>query len=296
MEETKKESIHNESHIPQALPSVIHTRCPSCEKLFEVQSSLINDELAHFQCVSCKNHFYFASELIKDGMVQSFPLDLSSLQGLGDLDFVNRSVEAQVNQELFALNDKAFVQPEPRKMEAPEIEATKICPKCQSVNRVSASDCEVCGVDFKKIEMLQKDGHHFHKISRTLHDQWQYVLSHYDDMTAHQKFLTLCLGKGHLTLGARSYQKVLQVLPADETATLMLKQIAAVTEVPFELVRSNKKSLSFWRTHMFSLVFAVAGLIIMSGFIFPQSRNLVGAGVAILVVAYGVKSLLNETR
>jgi hypothetical protein len=313
------------THIPftPVEPGMVHTQCPSCQKEYVVEAAKLNDDLALFKCVQCTTQFFFAVDQILHGRVASLVLDLPDFQ-LGHLNFVDSNKGAAASQ--MAADHGNATSPHDENNSAvdlgktisgaiivdrggmelgrtsqttlltlsSQVLASRICPKCHASNSAKSENCEVCGVNFSKYEILKRDGGFLRNINKSLYDKWQGVLSHYDDLALHQEFVSLCVSKGQLSLAARCYSRVLDVFPGDEMAQARLKGLDGLAQLPLSSRQhaGADRAIRTWRKHAFAILFGVGGLLIAIGFFMPQSRNLVGAGVALLVVTYGLRMLI----
>lgn len=100
------------------LAPVLNFRCPTCSKLYQVDSRLIKSSSPQFDCVVCSEVFYFHYP----------PADWNKIEALRMEDRNSAS----------------------KKLD-------KVCPKCSAINMNSAQECYSCQVVFQNYELLKKE-------------------------------------------------------------------------------------------------------------------------------------------
>lgn len=155
------------------------------------------------------------------------------------------------------------------------------CPQCSFEYPLSQPDCPHCGVIASKFQQ---------KAPTQLRELWAYVLDHFDDPEAHQKFVRLAakLNLSHFALAC--YRGIAEALPHDEVAQQMLEQLrvaetARVLAAPPELERSQQlPNRRYWL-----LVPLIAALLLIGvGIIDVEKRNLVGIGAMVAFLNIGL--------
>ena len=112
-------------------------RCPTCSKLYEVDSKLIKSSSPHFDCLVCAEVFSFVFP----------PKDWKKIQTFKVLD----PKSSTQNNSLQRLK--------------------KECPKCGILNLTSASECYACQVLFKSFALLKNET--FPNALPSLIEAWQ---------------------------------------------------------------------------------------------------------------------------
>lgn len=100
------------------LPPVIDFRCPTCSKLYEVDSRLIKSSSPHFDCVVCGEVFCFSFPPVDWHHVETHKI--------GNRNSASQKIE-------------------------------KACPKCSALNMNSAQECYSCQVVFQNYELLKRE-------------------------------------------------------------------------------------------------------------------------------------------
>jgi hypothetical protein len=239
----------------------IQFRCPQCKKLFITQKSRLFERETYFQCTGCFCEFYFQSDWIKEGTVATF-----------------RVGEKPANEEEMI---QAQMFP---------------CPKCASLNVRDAKECHSCRVVLDRVRNLPLDPSF--KATPSLMRLWEEVVNNYDNPQWHDQFVKGCERGGALKLAEYQYRTLLASMGADAVASMRLQQIEAL--LLLEMERNRPKPFEFLRQmeHWQLLVLfgpPVVGLTcIIIGMIRMESRNLVGFGVALMVMVGGIEYLAKD--
>lgn len=228
-------------------------------------------ETIHTQCPACHKRYLVDPRAIASSQPQFECIQCHS-RFFFDLDSVKMS---QVAAKL------------------PAIHHHKICPKCSTSNPSKVQECVSCGVIFSRYRDWKVEGEYWQFFNRELSQGWREVLKDYESIEKHQNFLDRCWKAGKLELAARYYGKILEADATDEIASVMKEKIAQIAQVPFDN-KPPHKNVRTNRPGFFALVIGLGALFIVTGFLLPYARNLVGTGVALMVLATGASLYLRE--
>lgn len=236
----------------------LHIRCPSCAKLYQVETGRIFSASPEFQCVSCETRFAFDFP----------PADPLSVQ-------------------TYAVAAKEEV-PAPAK--------TRKCPRCAAESPETSKECLACGVIFEKLEGLPQD--RSLKAQPSLVRRWKELLADYTNETLHQDFLNACREQDALEYARVQYKDLKRLQGRDEIAEKMLTRIIAISEVVQGAAPAAPAPvpLSRWemaRRILIFLPYLIGLALVLWGGSRIGQKNMIGAGIAILLLSYG---LLPEAR
>ncbi|MFP2913261.1 hypothetical protein ACLESD_51305, partial [Pyxidicoccus sp. 3LFB2] len=86
------------------------------------------------------------------------------------------------------------------------------CPKCVAVRREGTESCAQCGLVY--VNFIPDE----HRPSEVLAEAWQGLAGHWDDWEAHDRLMTLAMGRGELAMLGRLYRLWLARAPDDAMA------------------------------------------------------------------------------
>jgi hypothetical protein len=256
--DTERQHLNSSEKIVVGANPLQHfnVRCPSCQKLFRIDSREIKSSQPHYDCSSCKGRFTF-----------DFPPAN-----------VNRVETRLVSQaETFTLQET----------ETTAVIGTdlKKCPKCSAINPKPAEECIRCHVIFAKLEELPLDPAlgAFPSLMRA----WQELLSDYNNLKKHLAFVNRCEDLQALPFALKKYELLKEAQPQDEMAQQMfhsvwMKSLARRVSKQKFIAQIN------WARVRRLAPFALGTLLILIGFSTTGWRNLVGVGAAILFLTLGL--------
>ncbi len=240
-----------------------NVRCPSCSKLFRIDSREIKSASPHFDCSSCKTRFTF-----------DFPPSN-----------VNKVETRMVTQkDTFQLEDSVDREalPEIRK-----------CPKCSALNPRLTKECLKCGVIFEKVESLPPADAALGAIP-SLVKAWQDLMGDYDNLKKHVAFVDRCEDLQALPFALKKYQSLKEAQPQDDVARQMFHQVLiknlqgrAEKMSGYMQVKAVLAKVNWVRVRKLAPV-AIPVLMIMSGLVQNAGRNMVGLGAALLFLPVGI--------
>lgn len=240
-----------------------NVRCPSCSKLFRVDSKEIKSSSPYFDCTACKTRFSF-----------DFPPAN-----------VNRIETRVVSQkDTFQLEDSVDreAMPELRK-----------CVKCGSMNPRLTKECLKCGVIFEKVESLPATDAALGAIP-SLVKAWQDLMSDYDNLKKHVAFVDRCEDLQALPYALKKYQSLKEAQPQDSLAREMFHKVV------MKNIKGRAEQLTIFKKSQLILaqvnwlrVRKVAPLgfgmaLILIGLSSGSARNMAGVGAAVLFLTVGL--------
>ncbi|MCB0349811.1 MAG: hypothetical protein KDD38_01430 [Bdellovibrionales bacterium] len=269
-------------------PDFIQVRCPECFKGYNVAASDLNTEKPKFACVACQTQFFIsksealnAKEMIT-GKIYSQALVEPAQETLAQ----EPEVQQPALQQEELLNSEIYT-----------------CPKCSSSYSPGQAECKKCGVVFFKFKENEVDAEkarreHMFSASKEVRYLWEDVLADYENIEAHQNFVSAAWADKCLEYAALKYGSILEVMPQDEMARKLVKEVQELTKVKFEMVASEDMDASVAKIEKFSffdgvqttfkkfkwinLILVACGFIIGMGLLLPHMRNLIGFGSSIL--------------
>lgn len=251
-------------------PSVYKMRCPTCQKLYSVQAQVILSASLplQFQCQSCQTRF---------------ETPLMAMQDLYNEILTTREIAPLVGQN-----------PEP------VASGDVACPKCRGLNAAGAAECKHCGIVFEKFNKasrIEKNDEFGGR--REIVDMWNGILEDYSNQEKHDRFVEDCYRAGALAFAAQKYSRILGAAPNEDIAKAMRRRIIALSSfktetatasaVRKEAAESQSATGGIFRYFKVShMVFMVGGALIASGILLPASKDLIGLGFAMILLAVGV--------
>lgn len=119
---------------------------------------------------------------------------------------------------------------------------------------------------------------------------WKKIVDDFGNDSIHQEFLKASSIENNLAYASAQYAQILKLLPNDEKATAMIKEIEALVAVPIsrsEAIRihSVRKRAPSW----IHFAIGIGLLMVAFGIFFPFLRNLTGAGAVVVFLALGYR-------
>lgn len=261
----QKQSEQNSAKLVIGANTLAHfnVRCPSCNKLFRIDSREIKSSSPYFDCTTCKTRFTF-----------DFPPPN-----------VNRIETRVVSQkDTFQLEDSVDQEamPELRK-----------CPKCSAVNPRMSKECLKCGVIFEKVESVPVSDAALGAIP-SLVKAWQDLMSDYDNLKKHVAFVDRCEDLQALPYALKKYQSLKEAQPQDDVAQKMFHQVImknlkgrAEQTSAYQALQKGFTKVNWTRIR--KLAPLILGLmLILVGLGQHSGRNMVGLGAAVIFLTLGL--------
>ncbi len=265
---------------------LIQVRCPECFRSYNVAVADMKVSEPKFECINCQTRFLIKrSEALRAGAVVTGLRFGESVAGT--------QVEKPVVSHHTGLDLNIYS-----------------CPKCSETYPPGQSECTKCGVVFFKFKdrQINEEMHRKEQIfsaSKEVRELWESVLADYENIEAHQNFISAAWADQSLEYAALKYGSILEVVPQDEIALRLAKEVQELTKVKFEMVASQSADegigriekisfidgvqSSFKKFKWINLILLCCGIIIGTGLILPHLRNLIGFGSSILFFILALK-------
>ena len=246
------------------LAAKMKIRCPSCTKLYEVESEDIHSATPLFQCISCDCRFSFEYPPTDPQNVDCFLVPMKS-----------SSEETPIAQR----QEAAPVEPILNEMKA--------CPKCGALNGRRTKECYSCHVIFEKLEGLPQDPSL--KAQPSLVRKWKNLVNNFDNEKLHEEFLMACHQLDALRFASFKYEELKSAQGGDAQCDIMLARIQSLMLVGLSQSSPEKEpARPKWHKYMFWGPFGLSALLILLGTTNLAHRNLVGVGVAFAFMSAGL--------
>jgi Zn finger protein HypA/HybF involved in hydrogenase expression len=188
-------------------------------------------------------------------------------------------------QDMFGL----FVTTEPKNKK----QSFDVCPKCSSLKPHKSDECPSCGVYASRYLELQKSES---PVLFELNQQWQKVVTHFDEDQYHQDFLNKCHLKMALNFSFQKYSELQKTMGFDSLCEKYIRQIELRLEQQFKAVPENTKSAAKISQdvdlNITQVIFMTIGsigmiLLIYNKFV-PTFPNFNGLVMMLTVLAFGI--------
>ena len=257
----------------------LKVRCPSCAKLYEVESEEVHTDTPVFQCMSCESRFGFEYP----------PVDANNV-----LAFVVPNTSAKPRA---ATQQEAVIEATVASMEAIEPkepigqQEMKSCPKCGALNGRRAHECYSCHVLFERLEGLPQDTSL--RAQPSLVRKWKNVLENFENSELHDEFIRSCVELDAHRFAIMKYEEIKTAQGGDALCDQMIAKVNSLMMVSLAQKPVVKDSAKVsdrpkWMKWIFIGPFALSALLILWGVLSLGHRNLVGVGVALACMAAGL--------
>ncbi len=243
---------------------LLHFRCPTCTKLYEVSAHLIKSTSPHFDCLVCGEIFSFNHPPANFSQISTFRVE-------------TRSEASQENH--------------------------KACPKCAALNSNSATECYSCQIIFRNYELLKQEN--YSGALPSLVGQWQEYLLDYENVLTQKKFISSCRAANQLSYAEAKFNSLKKVMGESdpycanaleeiETIRQQMARIKNQAQAAFNwndfFVKSRGQIFEFLKQRRVKYCAPVlfAFVLIGLGILGHDQRNMVGPGVAILILHFGL--------
>lgn len=178
----------------------------------------------------------------------------------------------------------------PTRIVEPEIKTSeKVCPRCSQTNRADDRECRSCGIVFAKWYHNPDQSQN----PSSLDISWSKVLNHFDDLKIHEDFLKVCQSLEDLPYASRRYKELNSILGGDLVCQSMLQKILGL-EISKSEAQTRELEEIPWSRYIYWGVLLLAAFFIVLGVFVPSLSNLMGIGIAILVLCIGLTVVLRK--
>ncbi|MDC0712993.1 hypothetical protein POL68_31315 [Stigmatella sp. ncwal1] len=140
------------------------------------------------------------------------------------------------------------------------------CPKCIAVRRAGAESCAACGLVYANFSPEEQ------RPSEDLQAAWLSVLGRWDDRDAHDRLLSLAVGRGELAMAGRLYRIRLAQAPEDLYAQRGRDEVVRLASAsPVAFAPTSPAGLSS-RTQLVVAIIFFLFLLVSALLIFRQFR------------------------
>ncbi|QSQ22524.1 hypothetical protein JY651_46695 [Pyxidicoccus parkwayensis] len=144
------------------------------------------------------------------------------------------------------------------------------CPKCVAPRREDAEACAQCGLVYVNFNADE------HRPSDVLADAWQALAAQWDDWDAHDRLMTLAMGRGELAMLGRLYRLRLARAPDDVMAQRGRDELVrrATLVVPATSEVASGSSVSQKRVKAIGVTVLLLVMLVMAVLMFQNLRAL----------------------
>ncbi|WP_224246983.1 hypothetical protein [Hyalangium gracile] len=144
------------------------------------------------------------------------------------------------------------------------------CPKCIAVRKQGVEACASCGLVYANFDPAEQ------QVSEPLRAAWLAVLERWDDRDAHDRLLSLAVGRGELAVAGRLYRIRLAQAPEDLYAQRGRDEVVRLaTASPVSFTPTPAPSSSSRAQLLAGLIFFLI-LLVVGFLIFRQFRMTLG--------------------
>jgi hypothetical protein len=258
LSESTKERLNEK--MGEKMDEKLKLRCPSCAKLYEVDSADIQTSHPQFHCVSCESRFTFSFPPLDPKNIICTPVDA---EGHSSLEWAMKN--------------------------------SKSCPKCGALSPRTAEECYACHVIFSKLEGLPMDPSL--RAQPSLVRKWKLLIEDFANETKHEDFINSCQALEALGFALTKYQDIKQAQGGDTLCDRMIENINARISNALTLSSVPKKNPAAllkprWQKYALWAPYILSFLLILWGTFSLGHRNLIGLGVATACLATGLITMI----
>jgi hypothetical protein len=168
-----------------------------------------------------------------------------------------------------------------------------VCPKCSNLKPNNNDECPSCGVYGSRYLELQKSES---PVLFELNQQWQKVVTHFDEDQYHQDFLNKCHLKMALNFAYQKYSELQKTIGFDSLCEKYIRQIELRLEQQIKVDPENSKSavkisqeVGLNLTQVIFMTIGTIGMIMLiyNKFV-PTFPNFNGLVMMLTVLAFGI--------
>ncbi|WP_374001519.1 hypothetical protein [Bdellovibrio bacteriovorus] len=255
-------------------------RCPSCAKLYEVESDDIQSETPLFQCISCESRFSFEYPPQDPLNVMCFKVSLEPEATTEEISSESVPPMMEKSEQILAAERHVGMAAEPGTHEM------KSCPKCGALNGRRAKECYSCHVIFEKLEGLPKDPSL--KAQPSLVRKWKNLVENFENEDLHDEFIRSCHQLDALRFAVLKYEDLKTAQGGDPKCDEMIARINSLMMVGLSQKPAGEAVKPKWNKYLYWGPFGLSAFLILLGMINLGHRNLIGVGVALACMTAGL--------
>jgi hypothetical protein len=266
----------------------LRLRCPTCSKLYEVSDSDITSATPQFDCIQCATRFAFAYPVADPRQVETHTVskNLEVEMALSFQQELEKHSQEALQHEAVPVSEAVFAAP------------SHTCPKCGAANDKKSPECYSCHVIFEKLQELPLDP--TLRAQPSLVRKWKNLVLNFDNRELHDEFLKSCHELEALRFAILKYEELLAAQGGkDEVCESMIFKAHGLLQVTLS-GKSNgdlryraekiepRKPVPAWHKYVLLVPLSIALLMVLVGLSSLSLRNLVGAGVATMLLTFGL--------
>lgn len=286
----------------KAVSTALEFRCPHCQKLYTTDVSDVTDDVSYFECFGCQSLFALERRVgVSGASYSTYTVPVAGVAKAKDLQSEFTLPEVMDPSKATA-NVNFRIRPEMDfKVEA----SSKVtnCPKCGSVSAAGAKECYSCGVIFERYQLAHSEGEW--AVHPSLVRRWRELVIDFDNAQKHEDFIQECHSLNSLPFARKKYVEMKALLGQDNDCDRYIKRVDGVARhlsTKSEFVLGAKESqqkpatISNLRKTLISIPFVISFILIVIGTAGAHQRNLIGLGISLAVLTYGVMQVTRKNH
>jgi len=248
-----------------------------------VSDSDIQSHSPQFDCIVCATRFTFEYPVTNPHQIQTQTV------------FKNEEVEQGLSFQQ-ELENQTFAALQHEISAAAEKNSTMSCPKCGAVNDKKSHECYSCHVLFGRLEELPLDP--TLRAQPSLVRKWKNLIMNFDNKALHEDFLKSCHQLDALRFAILKYEELKKAQGGkDEMCESMIFKAHGLLQIGWSSKTNGdlrfkkeepKAHQPAWHKYVLLTPLTISVLMIAIGFLSINLRNMVGAGVAVGVLTFGL--------
>jgi transcription elongation factor Elf1 len=275
-------------------------RCPSCRKLYSVDAGQVKRAglVLKFVCLDCHTRF---AALVQNASGAELETYVDSLEKVARIEQAEGPALRGVTEPVpLHTPVPTAVRSRSTGYAPTPMVRTRNCPKCNAGNTLTATECQRCGIVFRRFvpgaseRVLQE----IELTGRSdLLRMWDDVMADYFNEGLHERFIDSCYQAGCLTFAAQKYTRLCEAAPAEDLAQRMRKRVIGFASIKTDATSRIEGLIITSRAIGFNGLLIFLGTIIaIVGAGFPKIHNLAGVGLSMIALAVGMRVYLRRPQ
>ena len=232
--------------------------------------------------MSCSSRFSFVYPVTNPASVATFLVPSSPETEMA------RTFQQELEAQSFAALQQEIES-------SAEKSGSRACPKCGAINEKKNDECYSCHVIFTRLEQLPLDP--TLKAQPSLVRKWKNLILNFDNKDLHEDFLRSCHELDALRFAILKYEELKNAQGgSDEVCEKMIFKAHGLLQVTLpgkkngdlSFFKNTKQARHKWHKYILWTPLCISLLMIVVGFFSLALRNLVGAGVAVMLLTFGL--------